>query len=401
MIASSPRTLCRLENRIQRKALMWIAEVLVDQFIASRTHTPESLNIDFDATDDPLRGRQEGQFCHGYYDNYCYLPLYVFSGDELVAAYLSLSKSDANKQSRALLKLLVRRFRESWPDVKIAIRIEGGSRRWKLMRWWDSHRIAYALGLRRNLALERLGADWIERAERQFAKTGQPQRIFGSFACQPSSWDRPRRVIVKAEHTAQGSNLISVAPDFVGVAAAQRTYGLWWQRLAAICCAVAPPRGDYAGSFRECFARAPAAPRYPRCWWRHASGNSAYARNSFSGLPTFTILLPGHAHRAFARGFSPAGHFSPGSAQRRNIRLKPFSDRSLDCCASVLRPTVRRNTRGAARVAAAADRIRRRVRVIEERIDASAGRKRPDRRAAGGRAQSVDHVDAKFFISTQ
>jgi hypothetical protein len=402
LIASSPRTLCRLENRIQRKTLIWIAEVLVDQFIAPHTYTPESLILDFVATDHPLHGRQEGRFFHGYcdYHNYCYLPLYVFRGDELVAAYLSPSNIDASKHSRALLNLLVRRLRASWPDVKIAIRVDSGSFRWKLMRWCDSHGIAYMLGLRRDQALECLGADWIERAERQFAKTGKPQCIFDSFAYHASSWDRPRRVIVKAQHTAQASNHMSVAPNLLGVAPAQRTYGPWWQRLAAICCAVAPPQGHYAASFPECFARGPATPRFPNFWWRHASGNSANGGNSFSGSPKFTSFLPGDAHRAFARRFSPAGHISPESAQRRNIRLKPFSDRSLDCCAGVLRPTARRNTRGVARVVAAADRILRCVGVIEERIDASVGRDRPARRVAGGRAQSVDHVDAKFFIST-
>jgi Transposase DDE domain group 1 len=209
---ASPPTLCRLENRIERKTLMRIAEVLVDQFIASHTQPPQSLILDFDATDDPLHGRQEGRFFHGYYDNYCYLPLYVFCGDELVAAYLRPSKIDASKHSRALLKLLVRRLRQAWPDVKITLRADSGFCRWRLMRWCDSHGIGYVLGLARNQALERLGADWIARAERQFKKTGQPQRIFGSFAYQASSWDRPRRVIVKAEYTAQGPN-----PRFITV----------------------------------------------------------------------------------------------------------------------------------------------------------------------------------------
>jgi hypothetical protein len=203
---ASPPTLCRLENRIERKTLMRIAEVLVDQFIASHGQAPESLILDFDATDDPLHGRQEGRFFHGYYDNYCYLPLYVFSGDELVAAYLRPSKIDASKHSRALLKLLVGRLRQAWPDVKITIRADSGFCRWRLMRWCDSHGIGYVLGLARNEVLQRLATDWITQAERQFKSTGQPQRIFGSFAYKARTWDRKRRVIVKAEHTAQGPN---------------------------------------------------------------------------------------------------------------------------------------------------------------------------------------------------
>jgi hypothetical protein len=203
---ASPPTLCRLENRIERRTLIRISEVLLDQFIASHAQPPEHLILDFDATDDPVHGRQEGRFFHGYYDNYCYLPLYIFCGDELLTAYLRPSKIDASKHSRALLKLLVRRLRQSWPEVRITIRADSGFCRWRLMRWCDSHGVGYVLGLARNKALERLATDGINRAERQFKKTGQPQRIFGWFAYAASSWDRQRRVIVKAEHTAQGPN---------------------------------------------------------------------------------------------------------------------------------------------------------------------------------------------------
>jgi hypothetical protein len=203
---ASPPTLCRLENRIERRTLVRIAGVFVDQFIASHAEPPEHLTLDFDATDDPIHGRQEKRFFHGYYDNYCYLPLYVFCGDELLTAYLRPSKIDASKHSRALLKLLVQRLRQAWPLVKLTIRADSGFCRWRLMRWCDSHGIGYVLGLARNPVLERSAADWTGRADRQFRKTAQPQRIFGSFSYAASSWDRSRRVIAKAEHNAQGSN---------------------------------------------------------------------------------------------------------------------------------------------------------------------------------------------------
>jgi hypothetical protein len=203
---ASPPTLCRLENRIQRKTLIGIASVFVDQFIAAHAQPPEHLTLDFDATDDPTHGHQELRFFHGYYDHDCFLPLYVFCGDELVTAYLRPSKIDASKHSRALLKLLVQRLRQAWPEVKITVRADSGFCRWKLMRWCDTHGIGYVLGLARNPVLERLAIDWIEQAVRQFANTGEPQRIFASFSYAASTWDRPRRVIVKAEHNAQGSN---------------------------------------------------------------------------------------------------------------------------------------------------------------------------------------------------
>ena len=203
---ASPPTLCRLENRIERQTLVRVSEVLLDQFIASHAQPPEHLILDFDATDDPVHGRQEGRFFHGYYDDYCFLPLYVFCGDELLAAYLRPSKIDASKHARALLKLLVQRLRQAWPEVRITIRADSGFCRWRLMRWCDSHGIGYVLGLARNPALERLAVDWTNQASRQFRATNQPQRIFGSFAYAAASWDRQRRVIVKAEHTAQGPN---------------------------------------------------------------------------------------------------------------------------------------------------------------------------------------------------
>jgi hypothetical protein len=209
---ASPPTLCRLENRVDRQALIKIAEVLVDQFIASHLDPPEHLILDFDATDDLIHGKQEGRFFHGYYDHDCFLPLYIFCGDELLTAYLRPSNIDAAKHSRAVLKLLVRKLRAAWPAVKITIRGDSGFCRWRLMRWCDSHGIGYVLGLAKNKVLERAARDEIDRAERQFRRTGQPQRVFGSFSYAAGSWDRRRRVIVKAEHTAQGPN-----PRFVVV----------------------------------------------------------------------------------------------------------------------------------------------------------------------------------------
>ena len=203
---ASPPTLCRLENSVERPTLVACAEVLVDQLIAAHPEPPEHLILDFDATDDPVHGHQEQRFFHGYYDHHCFLPLDVTCGDELLVAYLRPSNIDASQHTRAVLKLLVRRLRAAWPDVKITLRADSGFCRWRTMRWCDSHGIGSVLGLAKNKVLERLARDEIERAERQFRRTGQPQRVFGSFAYAAASWDRRRRVIVKAEHTAQGTN---------------------------------------------------------------------------------------------------------------------------------------------------------------------------------------------------
>src|SRR4051794_6602581 len=213
---ASPATLCRLENRIDRATLVRIAGVLVDQFIAGHARPSEALVLDFDATDGPIHGRQEGRFFHGYYDHHCFLPLYVFGGDELLAAYLRPSNIDAAKHARAVLKLLVGKLRAAWPDVKITIRADSGFCRWRLMRWCDAHGIGYVLGLAKNAVLEREGRFWIDAARQLFERTGLPQRIFGTFSYAAGSWDRPRRVVVKGEHNAQGSNPRFVATNEPG-----------------------------------------------------------------------------------------------------------------------------------------------------------------------------------------
>ncbi len=205
MLASAP-TLGRLENRVDRKALVRISDALVGHFIASHATPPAALILDFDATDDPTHGQQEGRFFHGYYDHPCFLPLYAFAGDELLVAYLRPSKIDSSKHARAVLKLLVKKLRAAWPEVKLTIRGDSGFCRWRTMRWCDSQGIGYVPGLARNVRLERLAIDWTAQAGRRFRRSGQPQRLFGSLGYQAGSWDRPRRVIVKAEHNARGPN---------------------------------------------------------------------------------------------------------------------------------------------------------------------------------------------------
>jgi hypothetical protein len=214
-LASAP-TLCRLENRVHRRALFQMAAVLVKTFIDSFDEPPESLVLDFDATDDPVHGHQEGRFFHGYYDGYCFLPLYVFCGERLLVAYLRTADGDAARHSRAVLKLLVARLRQAWPDVRIILRADSGFCRWRLMRWCDSNGIGYVLGLARNARLEALACPWTHAAETCFQMTGEPQRLFGEVGYQAGSWDRSRRVIVKAEHTTQGDNPRFVVSNLPG-----------------------------------------------------------------------------------------------------------------------------------------------------------------------------------------
>jgi hypothetical protein len=184
-----------------------MSEVFVETFIASHDQPPTELILDFDATDDRIHGTQEGRFFHGYYDNYCFLPLYVFCGDQLLAAYLRPSDIDGSKHTRAILKLLVRRFRDVWPDVKIMIRGDSGFCRWRLMRWCEKHDVHYVFGLARNKVLERIAAPFMAQAEAAFEHTGAKVRHFHEITYGAKTWDRQRRVIVKAERLEQGPNL--------------------------------------------------------------------------------------------------------------------------------------------------------------------------------------------------
>jgi hypothetical protein len=213
---SSPSTLCRLENRIDRETLVRFSEVFVEQFIASQPKPPEELILDFDATDDPLHGNQEGRFFHGYYDGYCFLPLYVFCGDHLLVAYLRKSGIDGAKHTGAILKLLVDRFREVWPEVRIILRGDSGFCRWKILRWCERHEVGYILGLARNPILEQRAEPYRVEAKRGFARTGEKEVCFARTSYAAKTWDRPRRVIIKAEHLIQGPNVRFVVTNLPG-----------------------------------------------------------------------------------------------------------------------------------------------------------------------------------------
>jgi hypothetical protein len=203
---ASPATLCRLENRVDRSACVALGKLLVERFIESFDTPPADLVLDFDATDDPIHGEQEGRFFHGYYDSYCYLPLYVFCGEKLLVSYLRPSNQDAAEHSRGILKLLVDRLRQAWPGVKIIFRGDSGFCRWRLMRWCDRHHVDYVIGLARNKVLEKMAQPFMDQAKQQYELTKQTQRTFHELTYAAGTWDRSRRVIHKAEHNSQGDN---------------------------------------------------------------------------------------------------------------------------------------------------------------------------------------------------
>lgn len=184
-----------------------VNELFLDLFLDSFATPPEQLTLDFDATDDPVHGNQLGRFFHGYYKCYCYLPLYVFCGAQLLCARLRPSNLDASAGSLSELQRIVGRIRARWPQVRILVRGDGGFCREHLMAWCESNRVDFLFGLPKNTRLEAEIAAELAQAAEQYAATKTATRIFKEFEYQTlDSWTRARRVVAKAEHLAKGSN---------------------------------------------------------------------------------------------------------------------------------------------------------------------------------------------------
>lgn len=184
-----------------------IENIFIDFFLDAHPQPPESIVIDFDATDDLIHGNQEGRFYHGYYGNYCYLPLYIFCGDFILAAKLRPSNIDASEGTVEELSRMIPLIRSRWPKVKITIRGDSGFCREEIMAWCEQNNINYLFGLAKNSRL--LGAieSQQKKAGKCYAKTNQAARVFRDFHYQTKrSWSCSRRVIGKAEWLAGGSN---------------------------------------------------------------------------------------------------------------------------------------------------------------------------------------------------
>ena len=204
-LASAP-TLCRLENRATRAQAWALHGVLVDQFVASHSKAPEELVLDIDASDIPLHGDQERSQFHGYYDHYCYLPLYVFCGQAMLACYLRNSRIDGAKHAAAVIKLLVTRLRQDWPGVRIVVRADSGFCRQRLLRWCERNNVGYAIGVARNRRLERLVGAQEAQLKAGWERTQVKQRAVGELRYGADSWKCERRLITRLEYGAQGNN---------------------------------------------------------------------------------------------------------------------------------------------------------------------------------------------------
>lgn len=205
-LGSSP-TLCRMETRARRADVVALNKVLVEQFIASHgDQAPEQLVLDIDASDIPLHGQQEQTQFHAYYDRYCYLPLYVFAGKSMLACVLRRSRIDGARHAAAVIKLLVTRLRQAWPQTRMIVRGDSGFCRQRLIRWCERSDVHYVIGVARNARLHRAVEHWEDELREAFEQTGIKQRCIREFRYGARSWKAERRLITRLEYGHQGIN---------------------------------------------------------------------------------------------------------------------------------------------------------------------------------------------------
>jgi hypothetical protein len=184
-----------------------IEQLFVALFLEAHARPPERIILDLDATDDPLHGHQEGRFFHGYYDCYCYLPLYVFCGRHLLAAKLRRSNIDASAGALDEVERIAAQIRARWPRVKIVLRADSGFARDELMSWCEANGVDYLFGLARNDRLVGAITEDLAAAAAESLAEGGPARRFADLAWRTlNSWSRERRVVAKAEHLPEGPN---------------------------------------------------------------------------------------------------------------------------------------------------------------------------------------------------
>jgi len=235
-----------------KKITFWkqgVDELLVDVFLESYDTPPAEIVLDVDTTDLPLHGKQEGRFFHGYYDSYCYLPLYVFCGDQILCARLREAKHDAAFGCLEEIARIVAQMRRKWPAVRIILRGDSGFCRNQLMGWCESNQVDFVFGLARNQRLRKIIGAEMHQATEQWTQTGKPARVFRDFRYQTrktkkGGWDCQRRVAAKAEHIDGKEN-----PRFVVTSLSEAEWPAQ-QLYEELYCA----RGDMENRIKEQFS---------------------------------------------------------------------------------------------------------------------------------------------------
>lgn len=220
-----------------------IKRLLAELFLEAHERAPQQIVLDLDATDDPVHGEQEGRFFHGYYDCYCYLPLYVFCGRHLLAAKLRPASMDAAAGAVEEIARIVVQIRSRWPQARILVRADSGFAREELMAWCEANGVDFLFGLQKNDRLVAEIADELARAEAKSRRSGKPARYFKDFRWTTRrSWNRQRRVVGKAEFTENEAN-----PRFV-VTSLKRAECRPKYLYEKVYCA----RGDMENRIKEC-----------------------------------------------------------------------------------------------------------------------------------------------------
>jgi hypothetical protein len=208
-LASQP-TICRMENAATARSCRQIAEVLFERYLNERGKdgAPEKVLLDFDATADPVHGEQQHSYYHGYYGQHIYHPLVVFDGESghLITALLRAGNTHASNSSVALLKRIVSRLRERWPEVQIELRADAGFAVPALYDYCEAEDITYTIALITNPKLQEMAEELLEEAKESHQKTSHKARLFGEDVYEAGSWEHERRVIYKAEAMEQGTN---------------------------------------------------------------------------------------------------------------------------------------------------------------------------------------------------
>jgi hypothetical protein len=207
-LASQP-TLSRLENSVTSRDLYRLAEQFVQIYIRrNKKRNPRRITLDLDGTDDPTYGNQQLTFFHGYYDQYMYHPLVIYDADtgELITAVLRAGNRHASYGAVAVLKRIVPKLQAAFPRAEIIIRGDAGFAVPDMYEYCEQERLKYVIGLIRNDVLERMAEDLLNNAHELYEKTGQKQRLFTEGKYQAKSWDKERRVIIKAEWLDKGAN---------------------------------------------------------------------------------------------------------------------------------------------------------------------------------------------------
>ncbi len=217
--------------------------LFVSLFLDGQATPPRRIVLDLDATDDPIHGEQEGRFFHGYYKCYCYLPLYIFCGRDLLLAKLRPANIDAAAGAKEEIAWIVAQIRACWPSVKIWLRADSGFCRDELMAWCEDNNVEYIFGLARNPRLETEIAGELAEAGAKAKESGKPERMFKELRYQTrKSWSRERRVVAKAEHLAKGAN-----PRFIVTSLAKEAVDAQ-ELYEKIYCA----RGEMENRIKEC-----------------------------------------------------------------------------------------------------------------------------------------------------